>query len=192
MGPPAGWLGGFVPMRLVLARTPARVVTISGMAAYDTGVEFVMRFRSREPFGGPGGLLGFLGWEPKARFGVVYPDGSSWEATGNDRDESRLLDEPARPNVHLVGGGGDGLGYRLNAWMWPLPPPGPVRFELTWPDEGIDGAVAELDGQLFRDAATTALHLWEPLTGDERTALMRERFGEGVGPLDEAPDPVDD
>src|SRR5262245_44699686 len=162
------------------------------MAAYETGVELVVRFRSREPFGGPGGLLGFLGWEPRARFGVVFPDGSSWEAAGNDRDERRLVDEPARPNVHLVGGGGDGLGYRLTAWPWPLPPPGPVRFELTWPDEGIEDAFAEIDGQVFRDAARSALHLWEPLSPDERSALLRERFGDGVGEMDDPPEPADD
>jgi hypothetical protein len=162
-GPPENVVGATVPLDLVLANTGDVAVTVGGMTAYPTGVSFEVRvlhrrrpaedafFRLHHP--GPGGL----------RLGVELADGSRAIA-------DRGPEEPGRgPMLSPRGGGGGGLSYELGFWLWPLPPPGPVRFACRWPDEGIEETIAEIDAPI-REAAARAAELWpdERPVGEER------------------------
>jgi hypothetical protein len=43
----------------------------------------------------------------------------------------------------------------------PLPPPGPLAFVCVWPERGIPPSRLEVDGAVIRNAADTAVTLWD-------------------------------
>jgi hypothetical protein len=113
---------------------------------------------------------------------VAFADGSKWQ-TGSEHPLAHGIETPASGPVLLPrGGGGGGNEWRQEMWLWPLPPPGPVTFAFAWPDQGIEETTVDVDGQVFRDAATEAEQLWEPLSPEEHRALMEEHRRGGVGP----------
>jgi hypothetical protein len=173
MAPPEGWLGGFVPMRAVLARTAELAITLGPMEAFPTGVRLGLQIATRQLTRGPGPLIGMD--NGGLRFGVAFADGSKWQGMRFDRP-GFSGGSPPRPNVTFNGGGGGDNLYEQWLWLWPLPPPGPVTFAVSWPGGGIDEVTVELDGARFRAAAAEAEQLWEPLSSEEREAAIRERF----------------
>lgn len=173
MGAPEGWLGGFVPVRVVLARTAERVITLGPMEAFPTGVSTSVVHTTRQPIIGHrlglGGMGG--GGEGRARFGVRYSDGSKWQS-GAPPASTEPGEPPAPPLLHFGGGGGGSGTHRMDAWLWPLPPAGPVTFAFAWPAENVDETTVEVDGAIFRTAALQAERLWEPLTSEEHQAIQ--------------------
>jgi hypothetical protein len=160
--PPENFVGATVPFDLVLVNTGDVAVAVGEMAAYPSGVSFVVRvvlrtpahhdmfFRLHHP--APGGF----------RFGVELGDGRRVVADHGPQ-------EPGDgPMLCPRGGHGGGLSYELGYWLWPLPPDGPLRFACAWPDEGIEEATAELEAPI-REAAARAVELWpdERPVGDE-------------------------
>jgi hypothetical protein len=150
--PPENVAGATVPFDLVLANTGAVAVVVGGMTAYPNGITFTVRVLRREPgpddlflrlhHPGPGGL----------RLGVELADGSRVLAErGGDPGEGPMLTSR--------GGGGGGLAYEIEYWLWPLPPDGPLRFACAWPDEGVEETTAELEAPI-REAAGRAVELW--------------------------------
>jgi hypothetical protein len=161
-GPPENVAGVTVPFDLLLANTGDVAVAVGGMTAYPNGVTFTLRVLRREPGADdlfmrlhhprPGGL----------RLGVELADGSRVLA-------ERGAEPGAGPTLASRGGGGGGLSYELEYWLWPLPPDGPLRFACAWPDEGIEETTAELEAPI-REAAARAVELWpdERPSSDER------------------------
>jgi hypothetical protein len=182
MGSPEGWLGGFVPVRLVLARTAERVVILGPMAAFSTGVEMTLLHTSREPVRGP--FMGPGGFGPAGDemplIGIAFSDGSKWQS-GGQAHLPPSVDAPAAPYVQFQGGGGGGGTFRMELWLWPLPPEGPVTFAFAWPAHGIEETTIVVDAQVFRTAASQAEQLWEPLTPEERAAL-EDQFHQAMRP----------
>lgn len=168
MGAPEGWLGGFVPLRIVLVRNARLLITLGPMEAYPTGVSIELQVTSRQPrhFGGreddDGGM----------QVGVAYGDGSKWQGFG-ERWPSPGEKSPPSPMMWSMGGGGSDRHFSYRYWLWPLPPPGPVTFALTWPERGVEETTIEIDSGVFRAAAEEAQKLWEPLTEEEEEAAMR-------------------
>jgi hypothetical protein len=175
MGPPEGWLGGFVPGQLVLAKTSDLVVSLGPMKAFPTGVEIAMTITSREPRGGPMMGFGGLGWPDDGGplIGIGLSDGSKWQS-GRSPLLPFSVEEPAAPYVHFHGGGGGGTTYRMELWLWPLPPEGPVTFAFAWSAKKIEEITAVVDGEAFRTAAGQAEKLWEPLTPEEQRAAHEQ------------------
>lgn len=170
MGPPTEELGGFVPVRVVLARSGEHLVTMGPMLAYSSGVELTLEFRARVPFVGP--MFRPETGPGAMRFGVAFSDGRRT----TDAQPPPFDREPSEDDGPVLmprgGGGGNGL-YRQDMWLWPLPPPGPVIFAFDWEAAGIAETVVEIEGSRFRDAAATAERLWEPLSADEEEAARR-------------------
>jgi hypothetical protein len=170
MGPPEGWLGGYVPLRLELVRAPGTLLLLGPMEGFPTGVRFELQLESREPSHGPGmGPMGPFGED--FRLGVAYADGGKW--TGF-RFPAGPLEAPPAPNVMFNGGGGGGNHFSQRLWLWPLPPAGPVTFAVSWPSMGVAERTIDIDGEVFRAAAAEAEQLWEPLTPEEQEAHRRE------------------
>lgn len=182
--PDTGALGGFVPLRLELARGPQHLVLLGPMDAHPNGVAITLRTRSRVPemgsmyfgFEGPGAL----------RVGVSFAEGRTTEsARGAWTTNTDVGDGP----ILMPGGGGGGGGeYRMEFWLWPLPPPGPATFHCIWEDAGIAERSASVDASVFIDAARDAERLWEPLTPEEERAamesnhrMMRRHLGSSAG-----------
>jgi hypothetical protein len=173
MGPPRGWLGGFVPLRVTLGRSDGHLVTLGSIEAYPEGASATLTFLSRVPdFGHPPMMLDPA--EGGHRFGVAYADGRKWQSGM----PNALSFDPGPDDlvVQWRGGGGGGNDFRLDLWLWPLPPEGPVTFAFAWEQVGIPERLTTVDGELFRDAAAAAEHLWEPLDPIEEAEIHARRF----------------
>jgi hypothetical protein len=170
MGPPAV-LPGLVGDVLVLARTHAAAVAITGVAGYSTGFEFSLRLllQREKPFGrriDPSMEMhrwrGRRGSAPPEfpRLSVRFADGTL--ITNLDRlpfDEPDA--EPAGPMLVETGGGVSDLRrHDFSYWVWRLPPPGPVIFTCQWPACEIENAQAQIDGHRIRDAAARSIDPW--------------------------------
>ena len=175
MPPRDGVLGGHVPLRVELARTAEVVVLLGPMEARPEGVRITLQTRSRRPDLDPMGHMAGPGPRPGVlRLGVQYPDGRTTES--NRVGAGDPFAEPAGPVLSFSGGGGGGGTWRQELWLWPLPPPGPLRFVVLWEDAGIEETAVEVDGQAFVDAAAEAEALWEPMTPEEEAAAHQAMF----------------
>jgi hypothetical protein len=168
-GPPEGWLGGFVPVRLVMARTPELLVCLGRGEAFPTGVQLEMQVITRRP---THGSLSLHDDDNDLRLGVAFDDGRKWQ--GGRREGAFSDNMPAGPILVPTGGGGSSNEWHQDLWLWPLPPAGPVTFALEWPREGIAETTVVIDGALFRAGADQAEQLWQPPSPEEYEAAIRD------------------
>jgi hypothetical protein len=176
---PAVYVGGVIPLEVLLARSGKAAVAVRGLIAYPDGFEFSLctwlhptvaarRRRSRH-------LPMVLGpWEVEPgeelppeflRFGVQFPDGAT--ATNLDDGQWRLSPDATEPlhGLESHSGGGTDLEYSQTYWAWPLPGPGDFSFVVEWPAYDIAEAQYRLDTELVRVAAERARPVWPELTG---------------------------
>ena len=100
------------------------------------------------------------------RVGIKLSDGSR---ASNLRGRRRRHDPEQPPDgpvlvQHGGGGGQSGNGHvamRPGYWIWPLPPPGPVRLACEWPLLDIPLTTVELDGAALRAASERVVKLWD-------------------------------
>jgi len=181
-GPPSNVLGGFVPIRLLLARTEHGLLSADGLNAYPTGFAFALVVQARpseddrlldwDPFSPPR-RRGIQRRDPRSpgiapevlRFGIQFSDGS--KATNLRPPQPTPNESPTGPVLICHGGGGGGTEWRLSYWTWPLPPPGPLTFVCEWPARGIPLSRVEMDAGLILDAAKEAEVLWPDETPEE-------------------------
>jgi hypothetical protein len=131
---------GAVDAAPVLLRTEAVAAWLGDLAATPEGVGFTVNVAWRRSFDADGDE-GPFGHELPFALRVVLPGGA----------DAPLL---------LTGGEGWNTGMRRHAWLAPLPPEGTLRFVASWPAEGVEEAVAELDAALLHAAAQRAVVLW--------------------------------
>jgi hypothetical protein len=67
---------------------------------------------------------------------------------------------PIEPFVSFAGGGGGGTGWRFVAWVYPLPPDGPLDIFIGLPAAGLEEASVTVDGSELRAAAERAKVIW--------------------------------
>jgi hypothetical protein len=67
---------------------------------------------------------------------------------------------PTEPFVGMTGGGGGGTGWRFGAWVYPLPPDGPLEIFVGLPAAGLEEASITVDGSAVRAASERALVVW--------------------------------
>jgi hypothetical protein len=169
MGPPKGWLPGYVPDRAVVFRTRDAILIAGPFDVYPTGAEFKFELQLRDE----ADELSELPWafrhrrperdddlpDELLRLGVIYADGSSW--SNLDSLEHPLTDDPPTGPVVLMRGGGGASGrWVMNQWLWPLPPDGPLTFVAEWPQYGVSESRSAVDGGKIRAAAEHAENLW--------------------------------
>jgi hypothetical protein len=175
-GPPDDELGVVLPEAVVLAHSGRGVVALSHAVAYSTGVSFEFVARARrlsqaeanrvfheqhmfEEKDLPDALL---------RIGLELADGSRVSNLGGWRAQGRLMDPDTEPVDPVLlphaGGGGSSTGgqvtMRPGYWLWPLPPPGPLRISCEWPLVDIELTTVEIDGTALADAARQPRSLW--------------------------------
>ncbi len=98
------------------------------------------------------------------RVGVRFSDGTSAHgaaATGLTpeipKDEEGL---PTEPIVRFVGGSSAPGGWRAWAWVYPLPPDGPLEVLVAVEAAGLSEAAVTIDGAMVRSAAPRARVIW--------------------------------
>lgn len=164
-GPPAGVLPGFSAQRAVLARTDDVLLSVDRLLVYSNGVVFTLMLMRREDRDDFGPVPGMLGRRPRPdlpsdflRLGILFGDGSKWtNLEGRYPDEES---EVSGPVVVAQGGGGGGKLWQTSFWVWPLPPPGRLAFVVSWPAEGIEEQMVELDADEIRERAVDAEQVW--------------------------------
>jgi hypothetical protein len=141
--PPDNWVLGRVAESLLLFRDDRRAVVVDAFGASPGGFTFRATFTSREPLDryeqGP------LHPTRSDALTVRYADGT--DSSGN----------PAGVRLFPRGGSGTSTVWHQDWWCTPLPPPGPVEFEVAIPGQE---AKASIDASLLRDAAERAFQLW--------------------------------
>jgi hypothetical protein len=189
------YLGGVVPLELLLARSDSAAVAIRGVVAYPDGFELsVVTFTRRRPEGmrrrrrfgrrpmfmdpfelydeDDGGEIPpeFL------RFGIEFPDGARVSNLTSPWPISADATEPMH-GLEPHSGGGSDTEYTQEFWAWPLPQEGTVAFVCEWPAHEISETQAQVDGELFVEAAARAIPVWSDSSGTNthvtRAAMMR-------------------
>jgi hypothetical protein len=186
---PRGWLGGVVPLELLVARSHVAAVYLSRLVAYPTGFKLTINTLASSA-----NSLGLDAFEPLGlhmrrseggeippellRFGVQYSDGRKettfgrWHGGGMSRTMFAFSgeDDAPDPSTQIIltsrGGGGGALDADQNYWVWPLPPPGQVTFACEWPELEIPETQVAIEGEVIREAAGRAERVWPP--ADER------------------------
>ena len=172
---------GLSPLSVVLGRSTTTAVLIQGVRAYPAGLvlRLVVHLRERgrearrrvmtelEVTHGRGQLNLFL--PPGGlRWGVELADGqrvttaddyTPWNARPDEWSADWVPDRPVliglgRPTVW-------GGAWSRDVWLWPLPPPGPLRLVCAWPDRDIAENSTIVDAGPIRQAAEQATPLWD-------------------------------
>lgn len=88
------------------------------------------------------------------RFGVEFSDGGRATSLDVYARPAADLDEPPRPPLLQARGGGGGGYWRHDAWVWPLPPAGPLNFACEWPALDIALSRVDVDAERLQEAAS--------------------------------------
>jgi len=67
---------------------------------------------------------------------------------------------PTQPIVSMSGRGGGPGGWRAWAWVFPLPPEGPVQISVAFETAGLGESTISIDGKAVREAAERAKIIW--------------------------------
>jgi hypothetical protein len=161
-GAPVGWVGGWVPWRIVLVRSDSAYVALSDFEAFPTGLQFSFVSHVREEPEERGGRLGhrllFLA-QGGLRLGVAFADGR--KAVAEHHMGREPSGDPNQPVLRLGGGIGSASEHHMRFWLWPLPPPGPLTWVTQWPDRNLPVNSTEVDATILQVAAGEAEQLWE-------------------------------
>ena len=163
--PPEAVLPGIVPVELLLARTDTHAVLAVDLLAYPTGLDFALatrrhpsqprerhrrgQLRDHGPFGDRG-----------LRFEIRFADGYVVSNHPRHRPRNLEAEAPDQPMLYEGGGGGGEDGWRIQQWLWGLPPPGPLVFVCEWPARQIPESRVEIDAALVLEAASRAVPVW--------------------------------
>ena len=67
---------------------------------------------------------------------------------------------PTQPYVGFAGGGGGSGGWKFGAWVYPLPPDGPLEVFVALPDPSNNEYSTMVEGSAVREAAQRARVIW--------------------------------
>jgi hypothetical protein len=182
IGPPDNELGVGISLNAIVDRSERAVIAVLGCTVFSNGVVLEMTLHTRpgsitareqrEMHGSP-----FYFHGPRdpgeelppnlVRIGVLFADGRKGSSL-NDRRAFLNQEEPDGPILTPRGGGGGNGVWKVDYWLWPLPPAGPLTVVAAWPAFGIDETHIELDATPIAEAAKDVITLWpegEPSAG---------------------------
>jgi hypothetical protein len=176
-GPPERELGTYVNLGRIVGRSSKAVVALSYVTVYSSGVvfEFLAAARGLKQsevghiFNAHMMAVPVDEVVPEAfvRIGLELVDGTRFSNL-DPRRRSFPTDPAEAPSGYVfqdqgAPGGMSGWGrirYMPTFWLWPLPPPGPLRIWCEWPIVGVELTSTEVDATPFRAAAARVVDLW--------------------------------
>ena len=144
-----------VALDVMVARTPDWAIWVGGASVTPVGMAFTLvvlgRVKAVDPHSMGARLDGDSAQAP--RFGVGFADGR--KVAGDRRFGGPSPTGDAEREIALSPRNGTGGRRRWTQtyWLWPLPPPGPLTFAISWPSEGIGETLVEVDAGPIRAAA---------------------------------------
>jgi hypothetical protein len=97
------------------------------------------------------------------RIGVRFADGRvGGQGLAHGRNELTKDEQgfPTQPYVGFGGGGGGSGGWRFGAWVFPLPPDGPLEIHVALPEPANSEYSTTISGSDVRAAAEHATVIW--------------------------------
>jgi hypothetical protein len=97
------------------------------------------------------------------RIGVRFADGRiGGQGLSRGRNELPKDEQgfPTQPFVGFGGGGGGSGGWRFSAWVFPLPPDGPLEIFVALPEPSDTEYGTVIDGSEVRAVAEHARVIW--------------------------------
>jgi len=180
--PPQDVRPGLVTLSVVMGLSASTAVVLEGARAYAEGVvlRVVVVIRESTPVAtrrrvfeqldithGRGNLhlglpAGGLRWGVELSDGrrVTTLDDSAWVEMPDGVDPAGW--EPGHPVLEAVSQPAVfAQSWSRDVWLWPLPPPGPLRVVCAWPDQEISETSTTIDTTQLRSAAAQAARLWQ-------------------------------
>jgi hypothetical protein len=181
------YVGGVVPLQLVIARSEVAAVVVREIVAFPDGFEFtVCAYTRRRPDDRPRGrrrphvrpMHAPFDWEldnddeeeegmPPGflRFGIEFPDGA--RVTNLNPPWLGMTEDATDPQHGLEGGGGSGSDslWTQDYWAWPVPDEGTLVLACEWPAFDIAETLVEVDAGVIRQAAEQARPVWPDQDG---------------------------
>jgi hypothetical protein len=158
--PSEGTLPSTLTVDAVLSQDDAAVVSIPYLDVYPNGfrVNVVILLNPHRAADirsnihrGPMGMM---------RIGVRFADGRTGgqgRAFDVTKDDQGM---PTQPVVRPSGGGGGSGGWKFGAWVFPLPPNGPLEIFVALPPPATGESSATVDGTAIRAAGERAKIVW--------------------------------
>jgi hypothetical protein len=161
--PSEGTLPATLAVDAVLGQEENAVVAIPSLDVYPNGfrinVQLLLNPRRAQE-------IQALMHRPRmgmVRIGVRFADGREGGRGGMRGRNELSKDEqgvPTQPFVGFGGGGGGSGGWRFSAWVFPLPPDGPLEIFVALPDPSNTEYSTVVDGADIRAAAEHARVIW--------------------------------
>jgi hypothetical protein len=161
--PSEGTLPATLALDAVLGQEEDAIVAIPSIDVYPNGFRINVQLLTN-----PRRALEFQALMHRPRMGMVrigvrFADGREGGRGGMQGRNELTKDEegvPTQPYVGFGGGGGGSGGWRFSAWVFPLPPDGPLEIFVALPDPANTEYSIVVDGAGIRAAArTSADHL---------------------------------
>jgi hypothetical protein len=176
--PQSVFLGGVVPLELLIARSATAAVAVRSIVAYPDGFEFVLSAWMRRPVRQRrrGRMYRPLLIDPMdldgdgeipdefLRFGFEFPDGA--RVTNVDAGPWEMSPDATEPmhGMESHSGGGSDSHYEQTFWAWPIPSLGKLTIVCEWPAHNIVETRVEVESSLIGDAAARAVPVWPDMT----------------------------
>lgn len=162
--PSEGIIPAVVPVGAVLHRGDSAALALQYLGVYPNGFTINL-FLLSDPHDQQSSSrlgMGVIRTAGLPRIGVRFSDGRvGGQGVGYAPESEKDADGvPTQPIVRMTGGGGSSHGFHFGAWVFPLPPVGPVDIFVSLAAIGVDEAQVSVDGTVIRDAAKSAHVLW--------------------------------
>jgi hypothetical protein len=168
--PSEGTLPAIIPVGEIVHRGENVVVELEALRVYPNGFTinlFILTNPHVESMRPGFAMRAGAGSDPFSRFpriGVRFADGRTagrdapfFGAHAASRDDAGI---PTEPVLTMTGGGGGSNGFHFGAWVFPLPPDGPLEIYVSLPASGVNESKVTLDGGAVRAAAGRATVIW--------------------------------
>jgi hypothetical protein len=143
---PPGGTGGAVSWNLKLGASSIMSAVLRDFEAFPPGVRFSLDARFGEGIFDP--LGAFPGTPGGAHIGATFSDGR----TAMVKPPGYYL-YPAQVVLAYFSGGGNAAEWTMGLWLSPLPPSGPLTFEIGWPNKGVPITAVTVEAAELHEAA---------------------------------------
>lgn len=157
--PSEGTVPVVLPVDALVLQNDGIVVAMQHLEVYPNGftINLVMRVNPRK-VQAVFEMLRPLGPHRWPNVSVRFADGRASSPIAElPKDEHGV---PTEPIVTTMGAGGGPGGWRASAWVFPLPPAGPVEILVSLESVGLGESRVTLDGSDIRVAAQRATEIW--------------------------------